>query len=87
MNFTKKEIEEYVEKTKKFYGECYAIFLITVQEDYPEAIFDSFDICPDTSILFFEDSEGELCEYVFPTEWLNKDSDYIVKEHKKRNEF
>ena len=87
MKFTENEIKEYVEKTKKFHGECYAIFLITVQEDDPAAVFDSFEIYPDASVLYFKDFEGDLCEYVFPTEWLNKDSDYIAKEHEKRNEF
>lgn len=88
MNFTEDEIKEYVEKTKKFYEECYAIFLITVHEDDPgSVVFVSFNIYPDTSIFYFTDFEGDLCEYTFPTEWLNKDSDYIAKEHKKRNEL
>lgn len=87
MNFTEDEIQEYVEKTNKFYEKCYVIFLITVHEEDTEATFYSFDIYTDTSIFYFRDFEGNLCEYTFPTEWLNKDSDYIVKEHKKRNEI
>ena len=72
-----------IEKTNKFHEKCYAIFRITVQEDDPYAIFDRFDIYNDSSILYFKDYKGDLYEYIFPTEWLCKDSAYIMKERKK----
>ena len=76
------EIMEYIEKTNRFHEKCYAIFRITVQEDDPDAIFDRFVIYNGSSIIYFNNCKGDPCEYIFPTEWLSKDSEYIMKERK-----
>lgn len=81
MTFSKEEIDKYIILQDEFYKKTYEIFQLTISDDGTNPDFDGFEIHDGDSTIFFQDFEGDICEFIFPTKWLNMEPDAISKEY------
>lgn len=80
------DIKTYMALHERFDEKFRAIFSVTLENDGTNPEYDGFDLFTDDSVIYFRDFEGDVCQYIFPTSWLDKDLDWVAQEHAKRVE-